>query len=651
MISAALKSSWVNFEALSGSYNIIVIRGNSSVPEHARVIANLYSEEYVQLTKEASRSFATALRESLVEQERERQADLVNVESKIQTFLNEEGVVGLDPGGANIVSAIADIEAQREQIIIDLQMQQTSLDLIDQEMAILNPALAAAVASSLPERIEIIQAELAEEEAELARILRKNPQFEGRDIDVLRPMRTKISQMQREVDSLSIEYVRLAVAAGNVSGKTDFISQLANLNQQAVDKRISIGGLQAKIRVIDARLSNYEADLNALPSQALQLAQLERARAQAERMYEYVVDRLQAAEIQEQSEPGYASILATAHTPGSPYYPVHSEDLILGAFFGLFLALGLVFILDKFDARIYQPGQLKSQGYREIGVIPDMSRLIASDHDGEEFFEHDGLRFSTSLISVLSPISTIAEAYRQVRTYLQFNLPGDETKTILISSPGSGEGKSTTAANIAICMAQSGKRTLLIDADLRRPKQHYLFGLKRESGLRELLINGNSVDISSWSTFIDNLSILSSSKTDGLALNAPQAAVVDRRGQHMMVKHLPELLGSDKMIAFLKSMKDSFDVIIIDSPPVLAATDAAILSTRCVATVIVARAGKTKGGDLEHSMEALADVGTKPLGVILNVFDVEKSVGHRYRYKLYSDYAGYSVYDSEVAHS
>ena len=112
----------------------------------------------------------------------------------------------------------------------------------------------------------------------------------------------------------------------------------------------------------------------------------------------------------------------------------------------------------------------------------------------------------------------------------------------------------------------------------------------------------------------------------------------------LIIAHPPELLGSTKMNDFLHAMEEDFDVIIIDSPPVLAATDASVLSNRCMATIVVARAGKTKGGELDHTMETFADVGSAPIGVILNDFDMSKSVGQKYRYQHYADYLGDTNY-------
>jgi len=227
---------------------------------------------------------------------------------------------------------------------------------------------------------------------------------------------------------------------------------------------------------------------------------------------------------------------------------------------------------------------------------------------------------------------------------LNYNLPGGRTPTILVSSPGPGEGKSTTAANIAICMAQSGKKTLLIDADLRKPRQHELFGLGRENGLRELLSNGNSYRPEEWSTFVDNLSVLTACRTNGKGVVSASTVMQTSSSGKLVIQNPPELLGSPKMGSFLSAMEEDFEVIIIDSPPVLAATDASVLSIRCMATIVVARAGKTKGGELGHTMETFADVGAEPIGVILNDFDVSKSIGQKYRYQHYADYLGDTNY-------
>ncbi|MCH8124242.1 MAG: AAA family ATPase [Bacteroidetes bacterium] len=653
-LTAGLRSGRVEFYPERQTENIIEIRGIGTNPEQAALLSKLYAEEYVQLTQQASLTYISALRQSLEDSESERLEELNDIEGQIRAYLSREGAVGLDLEGTRLVQQIASLETQQDDLGIKLRTEQALLDNLENEISSINPNIAARISSErlaagLEQRIEDVQALLADEENDLSKILRANPGMRDRNLDVLEPYNRRIRLLRVEVDSLSTLYVAEATSLGASNSGQDGLTYLATLRQQASEKRILISGLEAQLEVVDTRLGGYQRELSDLPGQSMELTQLERSRLHAERLYQYVVERLQEARIAEESEPGYAQIIRTALIPILPVYPDPVRDLILGTLLGLLLGFGLAVIKEKLDNRIYQSRQVREQGFREIAVIPNLRPLIEKDHNGQEFMEVDGQRLSTSLVSLVNPISAASEAFRSVRTFTQFSQLDKNVQTMLISSPGMGEGKSTTAANLAIVMAQAGRKTLLIDADLRRPQQHRLFGLNRESGLVELISNGKTVDEASWKTFVDNLFVLTAHHSVG---NSQENVDSEGEGEngHLVISNPSELLGSHGMDEFLKIVKGSFDTIIFDSPPVLAATDAALLSTKCDATIVVARTGYTKEGELDYTMEAFNDVGAKVMGVILNAFDISMAYGHKYRYRHYTKYGRYSKYgDSQNA--
>ncbi len=647
-VGIPLINGYPQFLPERGSDNIIQIRGTSADAVQAALIANLYAEEYVRLTEEASRSYFSALRKSLEGREKERLNELQLTEADIREYLRREGTVGLDQDGTQLVAQINQVEDERNRLRIDLQVQRASLAALEDQIADINPNLTQRItsertASNLDQRIQNTQDQLALADEELAQILRVNPEMRTGDWDVLEPIKRRIRLLQAEVDSLTVLYVQEASLLGTTTGGQDGLSYLATLRQQATQQQIGIGGIETQIADLDKRLAEYQRELQLLPGQSMELAQYERSRLHAESRYQYVVERLQEARIAEESEPGYAQLIRNAYVPTSPEYPVPVRDLVLGAFLGLLLGFALAIIREKLDNRIYQPQQVREHGFREIAVIPNLKPLIEKDHDGRAFVEIEGQRLATSLVSLVNPISAASEAYRQVRTFAQFNLPESDLHTFLISSPGIMEGKSTTAANLAIVMAQAGRKTLLIDADMRRPKLHQLFGLHRKSGLRELLSGSVDAGEAEWKTFIDNLYVLTADSSNGRepVQNGKSTAEL-KNSSHIL--NPSELLGSHNMDHFLQEMRDNFDVIIFDSPPVLAATDAALLSTKCDATIVVARTGHTKEGELDYTMEAFSDVGATVLGVILNAFDLSMAFGHKYRYRHYTKYGRYSKY-------
>jgi protein-tyrosine kinase len=202
-----------------------------------------------------------------------------------------------------------------------------------------------------------------------------------------------------------------------------------------------------------------------------------------------------------------------------------------------------------------------------------------------------------NLITHFSPRAAISEQYRTIRTNIQFSSVDESIRTILVTSSGPEEGKSTTVANLAVVFAQQGKKVLLIDADLRKPTVHYTFQLDNTIGLTNVLTKQTQLDKAAVATLVENLSVLSSGPIP------PNPA---------------ELLGSKAMEDMLVAALEQFDIVIFDTPPVLAVTDAQILANRCDGTILVVGSGKTQIEPAMKSKELLLSSKGKLLGVVLN---------------------------------
>lgn len=216
-----------------------------------------------------------------------------------------------------------------------------------------------------------------------------------------------------------------------------------------------------------------------------------------------------------------------------------------------------------------------------------------------------------NLVAFYKPKSTTAEQYRTIRTNIDFSQVSGELKTIMVTSAGPGEGKSTTAANLAAVMAQQGKHVLLIDADLRKPTMHYTFRLSNTNGLTTLLTKRTTFDETIQSTEAENLFVLTSGPIP------PNPA---------------ELLSSPAMSSFINHALTLFDTVILDTPPVLAVTDAQVLANLCDGTVFVVRSGATEKEAATKAKDLLTKAKARVLGVVLNGKPVSKSDGHYYYY-------------------
>ena len=282
---------------------------------------------------------------------------------------------------------------------------------------------------------------------------------------------------------------------------------------------------------------------------------------------------------------------------------------------------GLVAVAKvRLDHRLHVPDDVTALGYPLIATVPDTDDLIKRDFGGAGTATVGGREIDTHVVTLLNPMATASESYRGLRTGVQFSRPDVVVQTVLITSANPSEGKSTTAANLAVALAQSGRRVLLVDADLRKPSVHRKLGLSREPGLVQQLFDGADVDASAIPSVADNLQVLTAGNT---------------------VPNPSELIGSKRMRDVIDQMREAFDVVIFDAPPVLAATDAVLLSTQCDATVLVCKAGSTKDYELEEAYEALQEVGASVIGTVLNGFDVSQAYGYKYKYayRYGNDYA------------
>ncbi|PEU72416.1 capsular biosynthesis protein [Priestia megaterium] len=221
------------------------------------------------------------------------------------------------------------------------------------------------------------------------------------------------------------------------------------------------------------------------------------------------------------------------------------------------------------------------------------------------------LTLKRRLLAHNSPKDPVAEQYRTIRTNIQFSGADQEIKSIVLTSTGPGEGKSTTASNLATVYAQQGLRVLLIDADLRKPTAHYTFRLENHVGLTNVLTKQSTLGQAVQGTEVPDLSLLTSGPIP------PNPA---------------ELLASNNMTELLKEMKEQFDMIVFDTPPVLAVADAQILANQVDGSILVISSGKTDKEAAVKAKELLLKANAKVLGAVLNNRKMEEGSDYYYYY-------------------
>jgi capsular exopolysaccharide synthesis family protein len=300
---------------------------------------------------------------------------------------------------------------------------------------------------------------------------------------------------------------------------------------------------------------------------------------------------------------GDVVLVTPAQTPVSPSSPKPVQNALLGLAAGLALGLGVAFLRDSLDDRLTSKEATEHAGGAPVLA---MTPVVTSWR-----------RQKPLVVSVAEPTSPAAESYRSLRTSLQFARQEQQLRSLVVTSPGVGDGKTSTLANLGVVFAQAGERVVLVSCDLRRPQIGEFFGLDEQTGLTSVLTGQRTLEEAVLPVpGFERLSLL------------PAGPVPSNPA---------ELLNSAPAQAIFARLRDDFDLVLIDSPPVLPVTDAAILSQHADATLMLAAAGQTRRGDLHRAVEKLDQVGATILGIVLNKVTrhTGRNYGYSYTYKAY----------------
>lgn len=629
----------INARPLSREVEIVKISSSSTVPEEAALIANTYAEEFLEYNRESSRSRVSASREFLSEVTDRFNKELKTAEDELTAFLRQESVVAPDEQATQLLQQMSQLQSSQYQTQMELGMAQAEVRALEEQINEIVPGLARRITSGDDRVMQSLMEKIAQLEFEAEQRYARNPQLRAdpsADPQLVQ-IENELEQLRQQLDERAQRMVEGIIESGGATGTTEGgsdLGALADLRRQIIQKKIQASGLRERLDMIQQQIDQTEARLSDIPRKDVIMNRLQRSLQTREQLYVTLIEKLQEARIAEQSELGYVDIVDRAILPGSPVSPKVPRNLASGAVLGLLLGLGFAFVRNALDNKVRKPEDLQRRGFSVISVVPDMARIVKQDFKGQDRVTIDGTAYSTRLITLLNPMSPAAEGYRRMRTNIQYSRPGEELRSLLVTSANPSEGKTVTALNLAVVMAQSGKRTLFVDADLRRPNGHRYMGQSREPGLVDLLFNSAPERVAEFATDIDDyLHVLP------VGREVPNPA---------------EVLGSRKMQQYLDRWQREFDVVIVDTPPALVVSDALVLSPQCDATLLVCAAGETSWQALNQSREALGSVGSNVLGVVLNRFDPQDAYGgykHGYGYGYAYNYYNQYHYGQESSRS
>ena len=559
---------------------IIQISSTRPEPHEAALIANAMAEVF--LKDRLTRRMGTVQEavQWLQNELKDEQTDLDKSRIELYEFMNKYGILSIDEKrGTKLDEELKMLDekvraAKENTVSIELKHQQVS-------------SLAAS-----PNLVDTIP--------------------EAMTNKVLGELRTQEIQLEQEIIKLSATY---GTSHPKIMALERQIKNIRDAKKQETQKIVNSTKIQyetAKLqeRSITQARDNLQAELDDLKKRTVRYFTLKREVESNEKVYDVVLNRLKETSLTEEfSKTPNATIIQRAIVPRAPSSPDVQRGLMLGLVLALGLGIGLAFLLEFLDNTITKPEQIEQQlGLTFLGAVPNLIPDSKSKSNGD-----------STLPALAGFKSSGAEAYRALRTSILLSSADVQPQVMLITSPGKSEGKSMTAANLAVVMAQAGNRVLLIDCDLRKPKLHKLFGLDHNEGLSNLLV-GKKLEPENFirKTSEPNLEII----TCGPIPPNPS-----------------ELLGSKRMHALLESLRQDYERIILDSPPLMAATDAAVLTPVVDGTVLVTRAGHTTRHMAQRAVKLLMDLNARITGVVLNQIMVGRN-GYYY-YDYYYHYGKY----------
>lgn len=543
---------------------LVDVSYRSTDPAMASRVANALAKQYIEQNLEFKFLATREATEFLNARTAEQRKALEKSEQALQQYREKTGAMALEDRQNIVVQRLADLNAavtrartdriEKESVYNQIRTIQNDRAAVDTFPAILS--------NGFIQQLKVQLNDLQRQKAQLAEKLgARHPDMVKVDSAIETTEARINAEVQKVVQALRNDYL---AAQGNE-------------------------------RSLQASLDQQRAEAQELNRASIQYGVLQRDATSNQTMFSGLLERSRETGISGELRTSNIRVVDQAEMPRRPTSPNKVTNLSLALFGGSLLGIGLAFFFEYLDSRIKQPDEIKMQlGLPFLGMVPLFN---PKDTTGPP------------LIGNGMP-QEFSEAFRGIRTNVLFSSADAGSKSIVVTSTGPGEGKSVVSANIAKSLALAGQRVLLIDADMRRPKVHELFGVAQEPGLSNMLVGDSKASEAVKRTLTPNLWLMAAGK------HPPNPA---------------ELLGSRRFKDFMASLSEHFDWVIIDSPPVMAVTDASVLAHN-TGVVFVVGAEMTNKGAAKAALEQLDSVKAKYVGGILNRVDVRRNSYYYGRY-------------------
>jgi capsular exopolysaccharide synthesis family protein len=577
------------------SDDIITIALESPYPREAAEIVNAVVESYIDYQASKQRNTTAEVLKILQKEKVRRDAELKERFEAAMAFKRDNEIVSFGSDNTNVIiqrfEALSDALTRSELALMDANSKhETARALLtdDSDPARIREVLGAGADSQTAE-----SAKSEEERSRLAVRLAELKQMCSDDHPAVRTAELKLKELDRQEADRLRERAR---------ARLDWLSKDVEARRQRVED-------------LRSSLEEQRKCVQEMNSKAVQYAMLDAERKRAERICDLLDSRIKELDITDDTGAMNICLLEPARASAEPSSPRKAHAMSLCLVLGLLFGAAFAFGREWMDHRLGSADEVyETVGLPVLGVVPMIS--------GKK-----GAARKTQVVKC-DPMSQAAEAMRTVRTAVYFGSPGTVTKTIVVTSPGRGDGKSTILSNLGVAMADAGQKVLIVDGDLRLPTQHKIFELEDDCvpGVSDVLACTASLDDAVRPTDVKGLDLLPCGT----------------------IPHNPsEMLNSEAFDELVAKLSERYDKILIDAPPVLALADARILAAKADASVLVLNATNSKRKPSQRAVECLRSVGARILGAVVNGVSA-RGGGYGYGYHEYGYGDSYGYYGKQL---
>jgi polysaccharide biosynthesis transport protein len=578
----------------AGQTRILEITIDSPDPQLAAKFANTLAEEFIEQNLESRWQISEKTSEWLSRQLDDMRIKLERSENALQTYARDSGLIFTNERTNISEEKLQQLQQELSSAQADRMAKQSRFELTQ---------------TSSPDALPDVLNDPA-----------------------LRDSAAKLTELKQQLAELRTTYTPDHIKVKRIEAQIATLQTAVEADQQEIINRVRNEFEQARRRE-SLLLAAYDAQTKLLSGEgerAIRYNILKREVDSNRQLYEAMLQQMKQSSVASAMRASNIRVLDAAKPPLHPYKPDRKRSSALGLLAGSVLGAAFLLIRDRMDRTIQEPGDATLfLNIAELGVIPSAGRLngraaflgearamrarsVASDEASTESVELATLRQSSSII---------AESFRSILVSILFSDDDNlRPKMLVLTSAGPGEGKSTITSNLAVAIAEAGLRVLLIDADLRRPRQHEIFSMENRRGLTSLLRGGEDRDdLESVLGLIrpaevPRLSILTSGPPSAAATN---------------------LLCDPSVPEILMVLRNEFDMVLIDTPPMLHMPDARILGHLADGVILVIRAGRTARDAALAARQRFTQDGTRLLGMVLNDWDPKRSAASHYQYDAY----------------